>query len=451
MVGARVEMPPSLGLPTRRFNYPSHKTFLSQAALLEEAGPPQVPAYACFLGMAFVFFAILASIMIEIDVTSSSPGRITSAGSNYILQSFEGGLVDQIHAEEGEVVDAGATLLTLNDPEANAALDRLTARKVTLDVQVEKLRKLAGLPPNPAPNDVQEHDPRRLGQMAILPLTETAIAAEYKLVEAEIAHKLEVLQRLRNLEEKAELTLGLANQKLATQRHLHALELATKTIQLEAERDAADAQFDLTSVEGQIKEARASLLESRKRLDDVVAARGERLGDQLSAILLDKSEIDQQIIATQKRIERSVVKAPARGIVHELSVAHPGQTVVPGDKLVELVPMDANLIVEMRLPTTEISHVHMGQPVRITIDGVEPHRHGFLRGEVATLSPSTFVDEDGLPYYRASVTLQTTDLAGMSLVPGMTVQAQVKTDQRTMLEYMLKPVYRAWETAFRER
>jgi HlyD family secretion protein/adhesin transport system membrane fusion protein len=140
-----------------------------------------------------------------------------------------------------------------------------------------------------------------------------------------------------------------------------------------------------------------------------------------------------------------------RGIVHELSVQHPGQTVTPGETLAEVIPIDVGLVAELRLPTTEVGHIHAEQPVRIAIDGLEPHRHGYLRGIVDRVSPSTFIDEDALPYYRVMISLDANELDSVPLVPGMTVQAQIKTGQRTMLEYLLKPIFRAWDTSFRER
>ena len=442
---------PSPTTPMRRFTYPTQAKFVSQAALLEEAGPPQVPALACFLGFGLVCTAIVASMLIEIDVLSSNMGRIVPSSANHVLQSFDGGIVDQIDVEEGQIVDVGDRLVTLHDPEAKAQLRRLQARQASLGAQAQRLRSLADLNSDLLFADLSEVNVNRTEQMAILPLEEAAAASERALARAEIGRRMQSLASLRSLSSRAASKLALAEEKLTTQRILYHKQLVSKSVFMGFQREVADAQLEVTEIEGQINEAEAGLFEAQRRLDDIVAARRQRQGDRLSAIMADLSELQQQIIAIRERTERGVITAPVQGVIQELAVRNSGQVVAPGEMLLELVPIDSEMIVEVRLPTTDISHVHEGQDVRITIDGMEPYRHGYLEGSVKRLSPSTFVDENGLPYYRAVIALASNQLAGRPLIPGMTVRAQIKTGQRTMLEYLLKPIYRAWSNAFREQ
>ena len=442
---------PSLTTPMRRFAYPTQAKFVSQAALLEEAGPPRAPALACFLGFGLVCAAIIASMLIEIDVLSSNTGRIVPSSANHALQSFHGGIVEQIDVEEGQIVDPGDRLLTLHDPEAEAQLRRLQARQASLGTQAQRLRTLADLDSDLLFANLSEVNVNRAEQMTILPLGEAAAASERALARAEIGRRRQSLASLRSLSGRAASKLALAEEKLAAQRILYDKQLVPKSVFMGVQREVADAQLDVTEIEGQISDAEASLFEAQRRLDDIVAARRQRQGDRLSAVMADLGELQQQIIAIRERAERGIVRAPVRGVIQELSVRNSGQVVAPGEMLLELVPIDSELVVEVRLPTTDISHVHEGQDVRITVDGMEPYRHGYLEGIVKKLSPSTFVDEHGLPYYRAVIALATNQLAGRPLIPGMTVQAQIKTGERTMLEYLLKPIYRAWSNAFREQ
>jgi len=438
-------------VPTRRFTYPTQAVFLSQAALLEEVGPPKIPAFVCLLGCALVCIAVATAILVKVDVISSSTGRIVPSEANQGLQSFDGGLVQDIHVKEGQIVEAGDLLLTLRDPEAEAQLRRLQARQTSLAAQSKRLRLLTGLKasekpimwPNTAVFDNQ--------QMAILPLEEAAIASERSLVRAEIRRNAKALANLLDVRDNVTSKLKLAQEKLATQTTLYDKKLLPKSALFETEREASDNQLDLTEIEGRIIETESTMFQLRQQLEDVIASRRERQGNQLSSIMVDLSELQQQIAATRERIERTIFTAPIRAVIHELNADFTGQIIAPGEKLLELIPMDTDLIVDARLPTSEIRHVKLGQDVRLSVDGVEPHRTGYLEGTVRHLSPSTFLDEQGQPYYRARINLVSNDLAGTRLTPGMTVQAQIKTDQRTILEYLLKPVYRAWDTAFRER
>lgn len=438
-------------LPARRFAYPTQAVFLSQAALLEEVGPPKIPALACFLGFALVGIAIITSMLVKIDVVSTSTGRLVSSTANQSLQSFDGGIVDKIYVEEGQIVNPDDLLLTLRDPEAEAQLARLQARHTSLAAQAKRLHRLAGIAPLQQAIVPAKTAMLASQQMAILPLDEAAIASERSLVRAEISRHMKALANLHAVRGNASARLNLANEKLATQGLLHQRNLIPKPALYEAEREAAEAHLNVVEIEGQITKTEATILESNRRLTDVIAARRQRQGDQLSSIMVDLSEVQQQILSTKSRLERATFRAPTRGVIQELNASFSGQLVTPGDKLLELIAIDGDLIVDTRLPTTEIRHVMKGQKVRVSVDGIEPHRVGYLEGNVERLSPSTFVDENGLPYYRARIALNSNELAGARLIPGMTVEAQIQTDQRTILEYLLKPVYRAWNTAFRER
>jgi HlyD family secretion protein/adhesin transport system membrane fusion protein len=259
------------------------------------------------------------------------------------------------------------------------------------------------------------------------------------------------LIHLHALHDDGSAKLRLVNEKLAVQKTLHQKKLTPKSALVEAEQEAIEAKLSLAEIEGKIIETEATVLESRRRLEDVIASRRQRQADQLSSIMLELSELDTQVLAFRNRIERGTFKAPIRGVIQELNAKFPGQIIAPGERLLELIPANDDLIVEARLSTKEVRHVRTGQKVRITVDGIDPHRVGYLEGNVQHLSPSTFIDESGTPYYRLWIALTTNYLAGAHLIPGMTIQAQINTGQRTVFEYLFKPVYRAWDTAFRER
>jgi len=434
----------------KRFAFPNRATFLSQAILLEEAGPPRAPTMACLLGFLLVAFAIIAGTQIQVDVISSSPGHIAASEGNTVLQSFDGGIVDRVVTAEGQVVNDGDLLVSIKDPEAEAELDRITFREAGLAAQVRRLRTLADLPSaaqSKEPKDV----PVNIEQMSILPLERDAMRAEQSLIEAEIERRSTAIRNLQALEKDNEAKLAFAEEDLAIKSDLFAKGLLPRPQLREIERETANAASDLIELQGQIYEAEASLIESKERLNDVVAERRQRQGDRLSSLLIELGETRQQIKAMRQRLERAEIKANGRGVILELKAKHPGQIIAPGDPIAEIIPIEGGLIAEIRLPTSEIGHVRQGQSVRIAIDGIEPHRHGYIEGEIGTISPSTFLDENGLPHYRASVDLPEDSLGDIPLAPGMTVQAQIKTGERTIVEYLLKPVYRAWDTAFRER
>jgi len=435
----------------RRFALPSEKAFLSQAVLLEEAGPPRAPAAVCFLGFVFVAIAVLAGALIEIDVVTNSTGQIVAAEGNRVLQTFDGGIVEQVEVEDGQIVESGDTLLILKDPEAEAQLERLVLREAALFAQVRQLQAVLAFPSTAPIQQSPRAQAVSSEQTSILDVEREAALAENALVQAEIDRQQRALDNARALEQGADYRLFLIDSQLLSRRHLFEKGLLPKTQLLEAEQEAIDATVELKQIQGRIGDAEASLAESQQRLTSAIASRQQRQGDELSSTLIDLNETRQQIQATKERLGRAEIKATSRGVIMELKVRHRGQPVAPGDPIAEIIPIDGGLLAQIRLLTSEISHIHTGQQVRIAVDGIEPHRHGYLESHVDAISPSTFIDENAMPYYRALIEISSDRLDGMPLTPGMTLQAQIKTGRRTILEYLLKPVYRAWSTAFRER
>ena len=127
----------------------------------------------------------------------------------------------------------------------------------------------------------------------------------------------------------------------------------------------------------------------------------------------------------------------------------------PGEVVVEIVPMDEDLVVEARISPSEIGRVRIGQNADVKVDSYEPGRYGTVRGKLRRISASTYLDELAEPYYRAEIELEKdhvgTSMSGLWILPGMTVQADIITGEKTILEYLICPVSRGFDESFRER
>jgi HlyD family type I secretion membrane fusion protein len=168
------------------------------------------------------------------------------------------------------------------------------------------------------------------------------------------------------------------------------------------------------------------------------------------------NEVNQRITAEADRLNRLEVVAPTRGLIQDLKVSTPGAVLQPGDALMTLVPIDDTLIVESRIQTRDVGHVQVGQPVNVRVTAYDFARYGDVQGLLADVSPTTFFDEQtGQPYYKGFVELGqgfVGDRPGRNpILPGMTVDASIITGEKTVLAYLLRPVYISLTQAFQER
>jgi HlyD family secretion protein/adhesin transport system membrane fusion protein len=121
----------------------------------------------------------------------------------------------------------------------------------------------------------------------------------------------------------------------------------------------------------------------------------------------------------------------------------------------EIVPADDVLVVETKVTTSDIGHVSIGQQAEVKVNSYDPHRFGTVMGKVKKISASTFLDEQHNPYFQATIALDKSYIGSSTskykIIPGMTVQADIKTGEKSVLDYLLKPIYRGFQNAFQER
>ncbi|MBU0859625.1 MAG: HlyD family efflux transporter periplasmic adaptor subunit, partial [Alphaproteobacteria bacterium] len=155
------------------------------------------------------------------------------------------------------------------------------------------------------------------------------------------------------------------------------------------------------------------------------------------------------------RVQRLAVKAPVNGLVKGLSVNTIGGVVQPGQALMEIIPMDENLVVEVRIPPRYIGPLKVGQAVQVKVSSYDFSRYGSVTGTLDFISATTFIGENGERFYRGRVLLDKNFVGAPAqkniLMPGMTVMADIVTGNKTILEYLLKPVHRAMLSSFSER
>jgi HlyD family type I secretion membrane fusion protein len=166
------------------------------------------------------------------------------------------------------------------------------------------------------------------------------------------------------------------------------------------------------------------------------------------------AQVAESLARAVDRANRLTIDSPVRGIVQNLQIRTIGGVIPAGGALMDIVPVDDELLVEARVSTRDRGHVHEGQQASVKITTYDFVRYGAVHGIVTSISPTTFVDEkDGQPYYKAMVALDHPWVGSSDngLLPGMTVQADVITGEKTLLQYLLKPIFVSLAHAFHER
>jgi HlyD family type I secretion membrane fusion protein len=429
--------------------------FLAKSIRLEEQGPPGVVSAAMLTTGLLLVAAVVWAYVTPVNEVTAAQGAVVPAGYIHQVQHFEGGIVKTIHVRNGDAVQRGDALLTLSAESTVAELNQVRARQDALTLQSLRLEAvLSGVEPDFG--DLGEIHPG-LGakERALYSAQQRSHQSRLRVLDAQIGRRQKELLRQENHAASLKRETGLLSQQLEMREALSDKGLVSRAEVLALSAQAAETESDyrelvdgIAVAEDAVTEAELSRAEAEDRFESETRS-------ELGGVTHELVQLEQTVLKLRDRVRRLQVRAPVSGIVKGLSINSVMSVIEGGQLILELVPVGDDLVVEARISPGEVGHVHAGQLAEVKVDSYDPARYGSIDGSVRRISPSTYLDDKGMPYYRAEIALSQNYVGegdrGLRVVPGMTVQADIVTGQKTVLEYLIRPVSRGFGESFRER
>ncbi len=428
--------------------------FLSQPLILEEMGPPRILNQFLLLSSLLVAGFLTWAALTEVTETAATKGQIIPAGSVHLVQHLEGGIIEEITVSEGQIVEAGQALIRLQAAAAMAELDQLRARDAGLALQAERLRAFV------LDRDAKFKVARGFADLAkdqsdILQLQLAARDSQREVLLSRIEQRRQELHGNRERRSSLEQQIEFVRQQLELRRDLVEKGLEPRVTFIEFERAYSEVRGELAAQRVEKLRIEAALGEAESSLAELGAKLRNEALTEMGRITAELAEVRESAAKLTDRVTRLAINAPVRGIVKGLQQRNIGSVIAPGEVVMEIVPMDEALVAEVRISPRDVGHLRIGQDARVKLTSYDPTRFGSLNGELRRVSASTFQDEEGEPYYKGIIALRKNylgDTPGRNLVlPGMVVNADVDTGSKTLMKYLLKPIYRAIDGAFHER
>lgn len=419
---------------------------------------PAIPANIFLWAIAaFLLVFLLWAGLTEIDRTVRANGRVIPSSQLQIISNLEGGVVERILVRTGQDVKAGSPLIRLSPIQPGAELASNRASGDALSLKITRLEaEIAGR----TPVFPIARNPAMASQIAVEQSLYRARAAE--LASLSNIGAARISQAQRGIAEAAaaqaarisgrdtaridlDLMRPLVHEGLEPRRSLLQAENAYSV----AASEAAGAGAALSRAHSILAEAQASATQQQR---DWIS----RAGLELTAARAEMSVRDAAMPAYEYKLDRTVVRAPLDGRVNRVFVTTVGGSVRPGDPLLEMVPARDNLLIEAMVAAKDIASVRLGQRAKVEISAYDSAIYGSMQGQVVALSPDAVVNErTGESHYLVRVRTSTdaiVDKGGkrLRIGPGMGANVSLLGDKRTVLAYILTPLTRLKETAFRE-
>ncbi len=401
------------------------------------------------------------AVMAEISGAVITSGQIEVDRNRQVVQHPDGGVVEEIIVDEGDMVEAGDLLLRL---------DATTLQSELAVVEGQLFEILA----RRARLEAERDDAQALTFSEVLsevgtPEVQTLMQGQERLFQARLETNRSAVEQLT--QQRAQIASQLSGitaqqEALSTQRELIAQELADQQSLLD--RGLAQAsrvlalQREEASLLGRVGELTAQAAQAAERMTEIElqilglsSTRREEAITRLRDLQFNELELSERRRTLRRQLDRLDIRAPVSGIVYGLQVFAPQSVIGPADPVLFLIPQDRPLIIATQVEVVDIDQIFVGQNVTLRFSAFDQRRTPELDGKVTLISADAFQNEaSGLSYYRAEVQLDEGQMArlpsDMTLIPGMPVEAFVRTADRSPLDFLIKPLADYFTKAFRE-
>lgn len=405
------------------------------------------------LSLAIVLAILWASVMPIAEISVSS-GEIVPSGSVQHIQHLEGGILAHLLVAEGETVKKGQQLIKLAPDIAEPELAQLRTRRKGISLRIGLLSSaLNGVTPK-----IDKFEPRyrdiALAESQALAAKRDSIASQSTVLQQQVSERKAELATLLAREKTIDEQIVLTKERIDGRRALVKKGYFSRMQLIEDERDFSNLVGERVAVDKEAIRIHERIREAASRMTELVSKFKSEIATEISTLTKEAAELQLTIDRARDRVARLTITAPAAGRVQGLQTRTIGGVITPGATLMDIIPDDVRPHVEARVSTRDIGHVHPGQEATIKVLTYDYSRYGIIKGVVEQVSPSTFMDEDGRPYYKAQISLMSRFVGDDETMPvssGMTVLADIITGERTLLTYLISPIIRSFDTALRER
>ena len=422
--------------------------------------PPKAASLTVFCLAALLCSLSAWAAVTELEEVTRGTGRIIPSSRMQVIQSSEAGVVREILVSLGQRVKRGDLLLRLDDTPNSAKAGEVEAQARALRAQIVRL-------------ELEQNDDLR-GEY-ICPPDIPAVAhgvceSEIRLMgirQDNLQKRLEVYrqrveQRQREINEtNANITrlsegLKLADREYSIIAPMASRNLVSQTELIRTQRQVVEMKGQLSTAQESLARLESALLEAKLQLEEQVLQFRRDSSAELTTRRAEISVLQQTLRGAEERVRRTDIRAPVDGIVNSLVINTLGAFVNPGDRLLEIVPVEDQLLVETRIRPSDIAFITRGQRAMVKVTAFDFYQYGGLNGSVEHVSADSIYDSNSKEtFYSVIIRTDKSQLtfkdSSFSIIPGMTCDVDIITGQKTILRYLLKPINRAQHEAMRER
>ena len=379
----------------------------------------------------FMLLIIAWSLIFEVDIVSSADGQVIPLGEVKTIQHLEGGIIEEILVKESEIVEKDQPLVILAPTASETEVDELQVR---IDSQIIKSIRLEA--------EINDFD------TPIFPdeLFDTRQEIINKSMELFVSRKNTFEGEIKEID-------------IMTEQARTSVDILVRQVEMSAKllEEKVTSEFAHLDILKELNVAKSSLEEAIEKRDNFKNAFIEDSRNELQLAQRELSQSDETMKRLQDNLERTIIKAPVDGVVKNLFFVTVGGVVKPGGSILDIVPTKDSLIIEAKLPNTDVGFVQPGQSAVVRLSSADSVNFGQINAIVTQISPDTEEDENDkrIVFYKILLETEKSYFESKNkiyhLIPGVKVNASIHIGQRTVANYLLSPFIGSMGESFQER
>ena len=404
------------------------------------------------IGIAFSI-AVMWSAVSHIDEVTRGEGKVIPSRQLQVLQSLDGGVVSEILVKEGDVVEPEQILLRIDQTRFESSVRESRVQYTALVAKAARLKALTEGTPFKVPDEVAKEDPKTVEEeRRLYESRRNELETTTSIARQQLAQRQQELVEMRAKHEQAAKAYDFSAKELSVTRPLIASGAVSEVELLRLERDVSRFRGERDMASAQISRIQAAISEANHKLDEVGLAFRNESGKELGETMAKLNAIAESSVGLSDKMTRSVLRSPVKGTVKRLLINTVGGVVQPGKDVLEVVPLEDNLLLEARVLPRDIAFLRPGQKVVVKFTAYDFSIYGGLDGKLEHIGADSVVDEKGNAYYIVRVRTNRPTLGNnLPVIPGMVAEVDIITGEKSVLSYLLKPVLRAKARALSER
>jgi adhesin transport system membrane fusion protein len=406
--------------------------------------------------IAFIVWADNAVL----DIVTRGQGKVIPSSTVQVIQNLEGGIMAGILVNEGDVVEKDQVLLRIDNTTAQSNYDDLHSRYLSYLASITRLEaEIAGTADDIVfPEEVLRDAPDLAdAERKNARIRRDQLKAQIDVLQDQATQKQQDVDQLTNKIENLKQSLALAQRRLNI---INSMEdgVVSQIDKLKAQQDVHDLKSEIDLAQLQLPQAKSAEQEAQNRMKEQELTFRSEAATDLSKQRLEQASVIQQLKAGKDKVTRTEVRSPVRGTVKEIKIRTVGGVIKPGEDLMEIVPIEDTLLVEAQVRTSDRGFIKVGQAATVKFDTYDYSIYGGLKATVEYISTDAIEDQSSGKkerYFRVRLRTERnflgTEAKPLPIGPGYTATAEILTDKKTVLAYLMKPILKARDTAMRER